>query len=138
MISSADKPDVTGVDGSACFNGSQTSFQTLANLDLSSHSGVTIEWYMKTIAPGNPAQELNVFNHGASEEPLDGCILVVTRTGPGWTAIRITGGGYAFDTIDSLDATAWHHYAITYDSTSADATAMKMYVDGVLGVITPA
>ena len=135
VISSADKPDVTGVDGSACFNGSQTSFQTLANLDLSSHSGVTIEWYMKTIAPGNPAQELNVFNHGASEEPLDGCMLVVTRTGPGWTAIRITGGGYAFDTIDSLDATAWHHYAITYDSTSADATAMKMYVDGVLGVI---
>lgn len=114
--------------GSANFDGNQTLFNTIGNLNLSPYSQITIEWFMKS----TQSSIGQVFEHnaGSGEGAFGGYIndAVADRVE---MYSRGTGGAtYVEDALRPLDG-EWHHFAITIDSTLAGADRNKLFIDGI-------
>jgi hypothetical protein len=130
-------PDVAansrGSTGSADFGGAAM-MQTLANLNLSTYTNLTIEWFMKT-SQTSPAL---VWEHSPSGNAGPGGMSGIVNDlapAPSIEVLRFTPGGSpnAYDIVtNSIPTTGWHHYAAEIDKNVAGGASIKFYLDSVL------
>src|SRR5438105_11630056 len=126
--SSADKATNAPGTGSAVFDGSSFA-QTLAALDLTNDTAITLEWFMKT-----DQQDLGIiYEHSANYNANRGGLLAdISENAIGRLSVGNSGQpGYALKEIDIPPDGGWHHYAVTIDSRSTSAGRLKIYVDGL-------
>jgi hypothetical protein len=122
--------------GSAVFSGSSI-LNTVATLDLSSYTQVTVEWSMKTSTAGQGiifAQANGVGGWYPIAGALGGYVdtgraLVTAQSGP-------LGGPVSYNMNAAPAGTVplgtWNNYRLTLDTTDPAATRMKVYLNNVI------
>ncbi|MDD5704679.1 MAG: LamG domain-containing protein [Kiritimatiellae bacterium] len=126
--------DPNGGTGSAYFNGS-AAMQTVSTLDLSDYTNLTIQLFMKPAVsalaiPLEHSPNLNTYRGGVAiylNNDGKGIQSLQTLNAPGTTLIAES------DPPGGTACGGWHHYAVTIDATQTytNATAMKLYIDGI-------
>ena len=117
-------------ENAAVFDGSQRDFATLAPLPLYAYDSLTVEWFMKSSATDTGA----VMESSVNYNNASGAFAVFVNSG---VAGSVSGGfrmNDGFNTLRSRNSVdgEWHHYALIYDSSSANADIVRLYRDGVL------
>ncbi len=122
-------------NGSAYFNGVNSFMNTIASVPLSSYSGLTIEWWMKSQQDATSGDANIVWEQSDDFNAHPGALAIFINDGyppilP--NDFRISGGQSTaeggFQKWDRYDTNGWHHYAVTYD-TNSGGTRLHFYKD---------
>lgn len=120
-------------NGVVRLDGSQTGFNSVNTLDLSSYTNLTVEFWMRTTNCSATAILVEqTVNYGENPGAF------VAYTDGGANAGQVTAGirasdGYNLDItpVGAADDGQWHHYAIVYDALQPGASRSRFYFDGL-------
>ena len=128
------------ISGSAVFNGSQTAFSTLKNLDFRWCDALTVECFVKAAS----ANEQLLLETSACAPFYQGAFVLNTLAGSGRTESAFTTAVDSFfdgtahrynvdrsDEDKTLTDGKWHHLALVIDPAKAGADHARLYFDRV-------
>ncbi|MFA6176522.1 MAG: LamG-like jellyroll fold domain-containing protein [Phycisphaerae bacterium] len=124
---------VGGGTGSALFNGSSI-LNTVATLDLTSYTQLTIDWYMLPTMSTSTTLGI-VWEQSANYNLNPGAVIAtVGNTANAVQTVQKTPASILYSAGPAPGGTvtgAWHHYTMTLNTTSLAATTIKLAIDGV-------
>ena len=134
---SSDMPSGSGLSGSVLFDGSTSTMETVADLDLTGYKDITATWWQKFTGTGSGV----VFEHSWNVGTVIGGFSSVVNnnnvSGQGQLTWKTTTSKYAIDRYTNEDEsgnTTWEQVTATFDLEAASlATVVQVWDDGVLG-----
>jgi hypothetical protein len=132
-VSDSDVPLGAPGSGSIYFDGVTSSAATVAPLNLSDYTGLTIECFIKT----NGQSDLRILYELSPVAGSNPGSLYMSFNEPGGF-IRVLQGNApnSYRATQYPTDSGWHHYAATIDNSGPNAV-INVYIDGVLATNTP-
>ncbi len=122
---------VTFINGAAVFNGGHTVFSTAANLNLTTHSNITIEAFVRD---GGGATDLRfLFEHSPDWNGNAGAVTAYCEASGAVNAGYRNTSNFTYDRsgANPLVAGRWQHVALTVNLLTNGHAVAELYIGGV-------